>query len=134
MILFNWSKIFSEAQGNPKEVFNIIKYLSEGTIPRNKYDKVYRYYTKNFAGESFLINPDVLIYNAYKHSYRDIGIYIAFASLRSIGDYFATQTTTLDVRLVDLQLLQHLDNNSLLYMDEDTKIHFLYEEAPKEKH
>lgn len=133
MLLFDWNKIFAKTKGNPKEIFRVIKMLSEGTIPRNRYDKIYKYAKESFEGSSFLAHPDVLIYNSYKHTYRDIGVYVALASLRSVADYIATSNTTLDVFHINETLLEQIPENSLLRIQDDGKLHFRYEEVPSKE-
>jgi hypothetical protein len=110
----------------------IFEMLVKQSIPRNKYDPIYKFYEINFAGESFLVHPDVLLFNSFRYSRRDISIYLAFASMRSLGEYFASGDITLDLLEMPLDPFQHLENDSLLYMEDD-KLHFLYEEVPQEK-
>jgi len=132
MFLYDWNKIFEASEGNPTAVYLIFKMMHTAQIPRNKYDKIFKYSVKNFSGESFLAHPDVLLYNAYKHSYREIAQYLALASMRSCAEYLATGKTKLSLQecTVDLELFE---NNSLLHI-EDEIITFIYEEVPKEKH
>jgi hypothetical protein len=111
----------------------IFEMLVKQSIPRNKYDPIYKFYETNFAGDSFLVHPDVLLYNAFRHSRRDIAIYLAFASMRSLGEYFASGDITLDLLEMPLDPFQHLENDDRLLYMEDDKLHFLYEEVPQEK-
>ena len=100
--------------------------------PTNKYDKIFEYSKKNFVGESFLINPEDLLFYSYKYSYREIAQYLALASLRSYADYLATGNSTLDLRKVEVDTELFSDNRLLGI--EGNNLHFLYEEVPpKEK-
>ena len=132
MLLYDWKKIFTIANGEPSGIFTIFEMLVKNTIPKNKYDPTYKFYEVNFSGESFLVHPDVLLYNSFRHSRRDIAIYLAFASMRSLGEYFASGDITLDLLEMPLDPFQHLESDRLLYMEDD-KLHFLYEEVPQEK-
>lgn len=132
MLLYDWKKIFTIANGEPSSIFIIFEMLVTQSIPKNKYDPKYKFYEVNFSGESFLVHPDVLLYNAFRHSRRDISIYLAFASMRSLGGYFASGDITLDLLEMPIDPFQHLEDDRLLYMEDD-KLHFLYEEVPQEK-
>ena len=132
MLLYDWKMIFTIANGEPTSIFIIFEMLVKNSIPRNKYDPIYKFYELNFTGECFLVHPDVLLYNAFRYSRRDISIYLAFASMRSLGEYFASGNITLDLLEMPLDPFQHLEDDRLLYI-EDEKLHFLYEEVPQEK-
>jgi hypothetical protein len=119
-----------ESKGDVFEIFRIIKMIAEDELPDNKYDKIYKYSDVNFKGESFLLHPDVLIFNRYKHSYREIAQYLGLASLRSLAEYTNTGKLTLDLYAIDVDL-ELLLQNSLLRVEGD-EIHFLYEEVNKE--
>jgi hypothetical protein len=101
-------------------------------IPENKYDKIYKYHTISFHGESFLVNAEKLVYESYRHSYREIAQYLALASMRPYSDYLTTGELSLDLRKIEIDM-EFWEENSLLYIN-DGKLHFLYEEVTKEKH
>ena len=77
MLLYNWKKIFETAEGNSFAVFLIFRMIVTASVPGNKYDRIYKYSNTNFTGESFLVHPDVLLYNAYKYEYSEIAQYLA---------------------------------------------------------
>ena len=133
MFLYNWKKIFETCEGNAIEMVRVLKMLTFKQIPKNKYDKIYRYSTIDFRGESFLVHPDVLLCNEPKYGYKDICIYAAIASLRPYADYVAYGKTTLDLLHLPIDPFIFLQNFSLLRVIGD-QIHFKYEEAPTEKH
>ena len=87
MFLYNWKRIFETCEGNAIEMVRVLKMLVFKQVPKNRYDKIYRYSTIDFRGESFLIHPDVLLCNEHKYGYKDICIYVAIASLRPYADY-----------------------------------------------
>ena len=130
MLFYDWEKIFNASQGKGSDMFAIVKMMYLKEVPKNKYDKLYKFSTKSFIGTSFLVHPDVLLYNAYKHSFREIAQYLALASLRPYADYAITGDTTLDLELVEIPVELFYDN-SLLYIEDD-KLHFLYEEVKPE--
>jgi len=132
MFLYDWKKIFDTAEKSPYVIYIIFRMMVEKQIPKNKYDKIYALSQKDFVGESFLLNPEALIFNSYKYTYREIAQYLALASLRPYADYLATGKLSLDLFTVEID--QGLFNeNSLLYTV-DNELYFLYEEVPsKEK-
>ena len=73
-------------------------------VPRNKYDKTYKFANMRFIGESFLVHPDVLLYNSYKYSHVEVAQYLALASLRPLSDYLTSGKTTLDRNLLELDI------------------------------
>ena len=135
MLLYDWRKIYKKSGGNVVEIFCIFEMLVKKSIPLSRGDKLYKYSKADFNGLSFLAHPDVLLYNSYKHSYKDIAAYIATASFRSLAEYAATQTTTLELLHIPFAdfLVENIKTNSLLRIEDDL-VHFLYEEVPKEKH
>ena len=135
MLLYDWRKIYKKSGGNVVEIFCIFEMLVKKSIPLYRGDKLYKYSKADFNGLSFLAHPDVLLYNSYKHSYKDIAAYIATASFRSLAEYAATQTTTLELLHIPFAdfLVENIKTNSLLRIEDDL-VHFLYEEVPKEKH
>lgn len=133
MLLYDWKKIFTISNGEPSSIFTIFEMLTKNSIPKNKYDPIYKFYTTNFIGDSFLVHPDVLLYNSFRHSRRDIAVYLALASMRSLGEYFASGDTSIDLLEVPIDPFEHLENNDRLLYIEDEKLHFLYEEVPQEK-
>tara|TARA_R100000278_G_scaffold105193_2_gene81617 strand:+ start:401 stop:742 length:342 start_codon:yes stop_codon:yes gene_type:complete len=112
--------------------------LVEKQVPKNKWDKIYKYSQIDFSGESFMLHPDILLHHSHKYTYREVAQYIALCSLRSHAEYEATKQVTLDAILVpgigpDPFLV--LETNRLLTLDEDEQVHFLYEEVkPEEIH
>ena len=131
MVLYNWQKIFEASDGNPFIIFIIFRMLIGKEIPQNKYDKLYEFSKHNFSGESFMLHPDILLFNAYKHEYTDIAQYIALCSLRPFEDYTATGKIDLDLLTVDIDHELFTDNSLLRTEGDD--LHFMYEEVPKEK-
>ena len=130
MFLFDWKKVYDTAEGNVSRCNMIMEMLIKKQIPNNKYDPIYSYSQMSFMGISFMLHPDVLLFNSYKYSTRDISVYYASASLRSLPEYVVSQKTTLDVLHLPVPL-ETITQNRLLRIDGDN-IHFLYEEVTQE--
>ena len=130
MLFYDWKKMFDASEGNPLALFIIFRMIVTKAIPKNKYDDIYKYAGKHFTGESFLVHPDVLLYNSYKHEYREIAQYLAIASMRPYADYLVTGDTTLDLLQCEVET-EFFEDNSLLHI-ENGKVHFLYEEVKQE--
>jgi hypothetical protein len=128
MLLFSWERIHRHSGGLPREIIRIVRMLTYKDIPWGKQDKLYNYSQLNFSGECFLVHPEKLLYNAYKYTAKDISIYIALAALRSLPDYRAYGTLTLDLLHAPTDVIGYLDKPNLLSI-KDGRIHFLYEEA-----
>jgi hypothetical protein len=130
LFLFDWKKVYDTAEGNVSRCNMIMEMLIKKQIPNNKYDPIYSYSQMSFTGISFMLHPDVLLFNSYKYSTRDISVYYALASLRSLPEYVVSQKTTLDVLHLPVPL-ETITQNRLLRIDGDN-IHFLYEEVTQE--
>tara|TARA_R110001592_G_scaffold181999_1_gene424989 strand:- start:24 stop:356 length:333 start_codon:yes stop_codon:yes gene_type:complete len=100
------------------------------TLPRNRFDPLYKYSNINFIGSNFLVHPDVLVFNAYKYTQKEIAIYYALTSLRNIAQYKATKKITLDLAFCPVELDTITDNRLLRF--DDKSIHFIYEEVRQE--
>lgn len=127
ILFYNWQKVFLCAQGNPLECFRIFKMLVNKEIPESKYDPIYSYQGIDFSGDSFLMNPDALLFNAYKHTMHDISVYLAIASLRSLNDFINDGIITLELIKSPIDPREHIEDQNLIYVKDDV-IHFLYEE------
>lgn len=130
MLLFDWKKVFDTAQGNIATCNTIMEMLVKSQIPRNKYDPIYKYSHKDFTGDCFLLHGEMLLYNSYKYTQKELCIYYALASLRSTAEYFATHKTTLDSLHCPVPLEQINDNRLLIIDAKD--ITFIYEEVQLE--
>tara|TARA_B100000768_G_scaffold178686_1_gene194897 strand:- start:15 stop:347 length:333 start_codon:yes stop_codon:yes gene_type:complete len=104
--------------------------LVKKQLPKNKYDRIYKYSNKNFTGSSFLLHGDMLLYHSYKYTHRELAIYYALASLRNYAEYITSHKTTLDPLHcpVDLDLIK--DNRLLIVLPDE--ITFIYEEVTLE--
>ena len=130
MFLYDWQKVYDSAEGNVSRCNLIMEMLIDKQIPKNKYDPIYTFSQKDFSGTSFLLHPDVLLHHSYKYSARDLSVYCALASLRSLPEYMVSQKITLDLLHLPVELDLITENRLLRIGDEG--IHFLYEEVTKE--
>ena len=130
MLLFDWKKVYDTAAGSIYNCNMIMEMLIRGSIPKNKYDPIYKFSSKNFSGNCFLVHPEFLLYNSHKYDQKEICMYYALASLRSLGDYYASNKTTLDSLHCPVDL-DEINDNRLLIVDEQT-ITFIYEEVTLE--
>ena len=134
MLLYDWQKIFTVSAGKPSTIFLIFEMLVKKSVPKNTFDPIYRFSDLNFTGDSFLAHPDVLLYNSFRHTRRDVALYMALASMRSLAEFLVNDKTTLDLLECPIDPFEHLEqpDDRLLYIEDD-QLHFLYEEVPKEK-
>ena len=130
MFLFDWKKVYDTAGGNIHECNLIMEMLIKKKVPKNRWDPIYMYSKKSYAGNSFLLHGDVALFNSYKYTRKDLCVYYALASLRSYGEYLAWNELTLDSLHCPVDLAQ-LKNNRLLVVSEK-RISFRYEEVQPE--
>ena len=81
MIKYNWDKIMRATEGDPASVLTIIHILTYNRLPYSKNDPTYKYYGKDFIGNSFLLNPEQLLREAKKYGYNFTNIINFFWSL-----------------------------------------------------
>jgi hypothetical protein len=129
MLLFNWKKIYKETEGSSVEILRVLEMLHKKEVPWNRYDPIYKYSKKSFSGDSFLINPDILLEQAFRFEKKEIAVYVALAARRKLADYIAFNRKTLSVRHAP-KLIKLIEDNRLLYIA-NGQIHFIYEEAQR---
>jgi hypothetical protein len=127
MLLYNWQKIFDAAHGSAVECYRIFEMIALKKLPKNTYDPIYKYRDYNFSGHSFLKRPDALMYNAYRHTRRDLCIYLAIASQRSLAEYSVSGTLTLELIHSRLDPRDHLNDKTLIPVKNGI-LYFPYEE------
>ena len=129
MFLFNWKKIYNEAEGSSVKCLEILDMMVYKKVPYNSYDPIYKYRNKSFSGDSFLLQPEILLENGFRYAPREIAIYVALAARRKLADYLAFGEKTLSARHAP-QLDKLIEENRLLYITSGG-IHFIYEEAQR---
>jgi hypothetical protein len=128
MFLFSWKKIYKNSGGSVDAIYLIFKMLVRGEVPKNKYDPIYKYYNKDYTGQSFIKDPEDLLENAFKYKKKEVVEYLALASYRSYTDYIMYNTITLDVINSPLPL-HKLKKNRLLYLNPSNQIEFRFEKS-----
>ena len=128
MFLFSWKKIYKNSGGSVDAIYLIFKMLVRGEVPKNKYDPIYKYYNKDYTGQSFIKDPEDLLENAFKYKKKEVVEYLELASYRSYTDYIMYSTITLDVINSPLPL-HKLKNNRLLYLNPSNQIEFRFEKS-----
>ena len=131
MIKYNWDKIMSVTEGDPISVLLIIHNLTHKRLPNSTRDPAYKYWGKNFSGDSFLINPEKLLVERKKYSSIECAMYVMVASYRNYFHYKATGDATL--QLIHLPFFTKLINKNRLLRMEDGVIHFKFEDNAKGK-
>jgi hypothetical protein len=127
VIFYNWAKMYDETNGNCSQIITLLAYITYPTLPRNRYDPLYRLSLKNWTGDSFLLHPEKLIINRPKSKDRELAQYVALASFRSYAEYQATGKLSLNMLLSPVST-ETIDNNSLLSRLDD-EIFFCWEEV-----
>ena len=129
MLIFNFKKVLKESNYSGHKFLRIIKYLTyKPKHPYNSFEAIKA--SIDYSGDSFLINPKLLLRNRKDHKDLHIVEYIGLASLRNYSDYVVRGTKTLDL-LACVGKEDLIKNNSLLRIT-DGKVYFKYEEAKKE--
>lgn len=127
MFLFSWKKIYKKSGGSVTTIYQIFEMLVKGLVPKNKYDPLYKYYDEDYSGQSFLVNPEKLLENAFRYKRKEVVEYLVLASYRPYSDYLMYGVTTLST-INSVLPIEKLKQNRLLRIENNT-IHFLYEEV-----
>ena len=131
MLFYNWEKILRESKGNVSDILTILNILTYKLPPVNRYDRKFKFWTKSFHGDSFLINPKPIFIQRRRYSDSELVQYAGIASLRNYFEYQKTKDTTLDL-LHFTGNEDSIKNNRLLRIEND-RIHFLFEEITLEE-
>jgi hypothetical protein len=126
MLFYNWEKVKRESNGSVKDIMTILHILTYKLPPVNRHDRIYKFWTKSFHGDSFLVNPEALFIQRRRYSDAEIVQYAGIASLRNYFEYQKTKDTTLDL-LHFTGDEDSIKNNRLLRI-EGYYIHFKFEE------
>ena len=127
MIYFDWKKILEATNGNVGDIITIMRIITFRITPKNYYDKTFKFYEKNFHGNSFLVNPKELLEKGRAFSDKEVAEYVGVASFRNSYEYAKTKDTTLD--LIFCQVSEDTINQNRLLEIRDGKVHFKYEET-----
>ena len=72
VLLFDWKKVYDAADGNIPTCNTIMEMLINQQIPRNKFDRIYKYSNKKFTGSCFLLHGELLLYHSYKYTQKAV--------------------------------------------------------------
>jgi len=132
MIRYNWKKILRESKGKVSDLMLIVWYVTYNYPPTSKRDRLFKFYGKDYSGDSFLIYPEGMYKYRKSASDSEWAAYVGIASYRSYNDYIINQQLTLEVERVPKRLQPIIKRNRLLKI-EDGYIHFEYEKSYLEK-
>ena len=132
MIRYNWKKILRESKSKVADLMLIVWYVTYNYPPTSKRDRLFKFYGKDYSGDSFLIYPEGIYKYRKSASDSEWAAYIGIASYRSYNDYIINQQLTLEVEGVPKRLQPIILKNRLLKV-EDGIVHFLYEKSHLEK-
>lgn len=128
MVVYNWSKVYKEADRRPAKILEILRYITERPIPKNDNDyKVLQLEKIDWDGQSFLVNPKPVYQHRKFFSDKELAEYVALASFRSLAEYKVTKQKTLRVSECPVTL-DSIKENKLLTIVGD-KIYFKWEET-----
>ena len=131
MLFYNWEKILRESKGSVKDIMTILNILTYKLPPVNRYDRKFKFWTKSFHGNSFLVNPKPIFIQRRRYSDSELVQYAGIASLRNYFEYQKNKDTTLDL-LHFTGNEDSIKNNRLLRIEND-RIHFKFEEITLEE-
>ena len=132
MIRYNWKKILKDSNNKVSDILLIAWYVTYGYPPTSKRDRLFKFYGKDYSGDSFLIFPEGIYKYRKTASDSEWAAYIGIASYRSYNEYLINNKLTLEVERVPKRLQPIILKNRLLTV-EDEIIHFLYEKSHLEK-
>jgi len=125
MIKYDWEKIKQRANGNPKGIIAILKYLTTGLCTRSTKKYLKGKDLREISGDSFLRNPEAL-WADKSASESEILLYLHLASLRNIMFYNLNGEVSLPLIHADIHE-KYMTQNRLLAIVND-KIHFKHED------
>jgi hypothetical protein len=131
MIWYSLRKMLNKTGGSSKRLLLAFKAHASSRLPKNRFDPLYNYYTCDFNGDSFMLNPHELIIYAFKWTPKEVAQYIGLASFRNYSDYVVTGDKSLD--LFHSPVDQDTINNNRLLRIVDGRVLFYYEEDIKRR-
>jgi hypothetical protein len=132
MIRYNWKKIAKDSNNKVSDIMLITWYVTYKYPPTSKRDRLFKFYGKDYSGDSFLLNPEFIYKHRKSASDSEWAEYIAVASYRSYNDYLINNKITLELARFP-KGVQHIIKRNRLFKIENDIVHFLYEKSHKEK-
>ena len=128
MVRYDWKKILKVTKGSIVDILLVVHTLTYNLTPKNYRDPLYKYWNKDWSGNSFLITPEAIFEKRPQFSDREWAEYIAVASYRNLNSYNENRKTTLD--LLHNPVPEIIIKNNRLLKIEDGVIHFRFEKSP----
>ena len=132
MIRYNWKKILKDSKSKVSDILLITWYITYDYPPTSKRDRLFKFYGKDYSGDSFLIYPEGIYKYRKSDSDSEWAAYIGIASYRSYNEYLLSKKLTIEVERVPKRLQPIILKNRLLKI-ENGEIHFRYEKSHMEK-
>jgi len=126
VIFYNWEIMTSLANGSPKNIVLMVARLTYNLTCHSSDKRKDIFYNSDLTGDSYLLNPQLLLQNEIGASMRHMAEYVGLASYRRYVDYDMTGDSTLYVHYNHMKL-DKIKQNPLLHVEGD-KIHFKLEE------
>ena len=117
MIRYNWKKILKDSKNKVSDVMLITWYVTYGYPPTSKRDRLFKFYGKDYSGDSFLVYPEGIFKYRKSASDSEWAAYIGIASYRSYNEYLINNKLTIEVERVPKRLQPIiLKNLSLIHI------------------
>ena len=126
MIFFNWETMSLMAQGDPRNIIIMVARLTYNLTCHSRDRSKDKLYKVGLRGDSYLLEPELLLRNEKGVSMKYLAEYVGLASYRRYIDYQMANDSTLSVLHTHMDR-EKIENNPLLYVRND-KIHFKLEE------
>jgi hypothetical protein len=126
-LFYDWRKIYRKTGGSSKHIILVLRAMNMNHLPRNLYDPLYKYYYDDFSGKSFLIQPTLLLDEAFRYRNKEVAEYIGLASFRNYAHYSITKDATLD--LLHSPVSEDTINSNRLLRIQDGRVLFKYEKS-----
>jgi hypothetical protein len=127
IVFYSLRKIINKTGTSSKRIIDAFTALTYPRLPDSLWDPLYKYYTADFSGESFMLNPRELLRFSFKYTYKEVAEYICLASYRNYGHCSVTGEKHLD--LLHSPVNEDTINNNRLLCIKDKRIYFYYEEV-----
>jgi hypothetical protein len=131
MIRYSLQRILLYAGRSSKRIVLAFKAASTTRVPKNRFDPLYAFCHTDFSGQSFMHNPQELLYNSFRWTHKEVAQYIILASYRNFADYLVTGEKSLSLLHVSVSEAT-IKQNRLLYVDKG-RIYFYYEEVTQRR-
>lgn len=116
MLFFDYEKIFLIAKGNSKLMVDLI---------RRMYNEPEA--TKMLRGNSYILNEEVIVFNTYKLTNRQLAEYLGVLSLRNYAEYKFSGDSSLDMQVIPPWVPKVVFENNPLIAIQKSKITFIEE-------